>query len=172
MANLFVMKNDPNLSKVIWPSFKENIEEKHGYTGAKGHRGEDNAQNLLLNKNFFPELDTVIRHEDALHQYMGIDFTVRGKEGKLNFVDVKSGRSALYWKESTGWYITFRTDWLDKKKKTEYYMHVGPKGDVFAYYEIKKLTEWFNKNSNKITINDDGIILYKPNWPSIIKTNL
>lgn len=176
MARLFqVMKDDPEISRIIWPAYKPTLEEKHGSSGAKGARGEENAAVLLQNEEHFPELDVIIKHEDALHQMIGVDFTTVGKNGRVNYIDVKAGSSALYWDKELGeWYITFRPEWYSNaNKKTDYFMHLGPKGDLFVIYKLNDILEWLVDNHKLLKEEKYGKILYKKDWPlHLIHTNL
>lgn len=176
MAKLYhVMQNDPAISKIIWPAFKPTLEEKHGTAGATGARGEDNAAILLQNEEHFPEINLIIKHEDALHQLMGVDFTTVGSNGRVNYIDVKAGSSALYWnKDNTEWYITFNPEWYSNpNKKTDYFMHLGPKGDLFAIYRLNDMLEWLIDNHKLLIDGKYGKILYRNHWPKdLIHTNL
>ena len=171
----YVMQNDQAISSIIWPAFKDTLEEKHGGAGKLGARGEDDAAMFLQNEKYFPDLNVVIKHEDALHQLIGIDFTTVDVNGFVNYIDVKTGSSSLYWdKEKRDWFITFNPDWFtNTRKKTEYIMHIGPKGDVFAFYSINKMIEWGYNNKTLFTQGKYNTILYKQFWnKDLIQTNL
>lgn len=168
-----VVKNDHNESKLFWPSYKTLLEDKHGTAGEIGARGEDNAAKHLLNPNLFPELVIVEKREDAAFQKIGVDFITISESANINFIDVKSGSSALYYDTSKGWFITIHKNWFDPDKKTDYFMHLGPKGDVFAIYKISHFLEWAIENPTLLSDSKYGKILYKKNWPDhIIYTNL
>lgn len=173
-ATFFVQQNDPAISKLFWPSFTETLQEKHGKSGEKGSKGEENAAKILCDDKYFPELVVVIKNEDALSQLIGVDYTTVAKNGKVNYIDVKSGASALYWTKDQGWYLTFNKKWYSNpNKKTDYFMHVGPKGDVFAAYYFNEFLEWIIKNKEKLTEYEYGVKLNKKDWPSnLIYTNL
>lgn len=174
MAAIYkIVSNDLDESKLFWPAFKPLLEDKHGTSGQIGARGEDNAAKHLLNPDLFPELVIVEKREDAAFQKIGVDFITISKNANVNFIDVKSGSSALYYDTHKGWFITIHADWFDPTKKTDYFMHVGPKGDVFAIYKISNLLEWLIENPTLVSDAKYGKILYKKNWPdSIIYTNL
>lgn len=174
MATFCVIENDQEISKVIWPSFKDSLEDKHNNAGKIGSKGEDSAGVLLMNSVLFPYNKYVIKHNDALSQMMGIDYTVIDVKGGIHLIDVKSGSSALYWTKEDGWYITLKPDWFSNtNKKTEIFMHLGPKGDVFAYYNLNDLLEWLMDNHALLSESKYGKILNKRDWPkNIIRTNL
>lgn len=173
MTPSYIMTDIPEITQVIWPSYTPTLQEKHGVKGEKGARGEDNALLHLTNKEYFPDFKLIVRHEDSMHQLMGIDFTCFGSDGG-HFIDAKSGSSSLYWTRDTGWYVTFRSDWfINPDKKTEYIMHLGPKGDVFAIYHVVTLGNWRKDNLNKFEEGKYGPILLKRYWEeATIHTNL
>lgn len=174
MATFFVQQNDPVMSKLFWPSFTETLQEKHGKAGEIGARGEDNAAKILCDDEYFPEIVVVIKHEDALSQLIGVDYTTIAKNGRVNYIDVKSGATALYWTKEEGWYLTFKKEWYSNaNKKTDYFMHLGPKGDVFAVYNLNELLDWLIDNKSKLVEGKYGMKLFKKDWPSsLIYTNL
>ena len=170
MSSVCIMKNDPEISSVIWPSFKPTLEEKHGYTGNMGETGERNALTLIESGTPFGDVKYVVWHQDALHQMMGIDFTIFN--GRYFFVDVKSGASSLYYDKTVGgrygWYITVRPSVLNKTNKTDILMHLGPKGDVYVWYPKKKMKDYIDSHYD----GNDSVRLYTRDWPEFIKSNL
>jgi len=173
MTPTYTMTDVPEVTQVIWPAFKPTLQEKHGTSGEKGARGEDNALLHLTNKEYFPDFKLVVKHEDSMHQLMGVDFTCFGNDGG-HFIDAKSGSSSLYWTKDLGWYVTFRSDWFaNPHKKTEYFMHLGPKGDIFAIYHVGSLGHWRKNNLDKFKEGKYGPILLKKYWEdATIYTNL
>jgi len=164
-----IYKNDPSVSSVIWPSFKETLTEKHGHSGTKGDAGESNAFKLIESGKAMGDGKLLIWHQDALHQMMGIDFTFFN--GKYYFIDAKSGSSSLYYDKQVGgkngWYITLRASVLNKENKTDIIMHLGPKGDIYAWYFKKEMRELFN-----ISGRQEAKVYFK-DWPkNLIRTNL
>lgn len=173
MTPSYIMKDVPEITQAIWPAFKPTLQEKHGMSGDIGARGEDNALLHLTNEKYFPNFKLVVKHEDSAHQLMGIDFTCFGDDGG-HFIDAKTGSSALYWTKEQGWYLAFKSDWFaNPMKKTEYLMHLGPKGDVFAIYHIGSLGHWRKENLDKFEHGKYGYILLKKYWEeATIYTNL
>lgn len=164
---IVTVKNDPDVSRKIWPTFKETLTEKHGTSGTIGDRGEEKALELI--GTAFGDMKFVVHHKDALSQMMGIDFTVSTGKGYY-FVDVKSGASNLYYDKSVGgkggWYITLREDVLTKNNKTDILMHIGPKGDLYAWYFKKEMKELYDSVDSKVSR------LYYDDWPEWIRTNI
>ena len=161
------IKNDPEVSKKIWPSFKETLEEKHGKSGTIGDSGEEKA--ITLFEDAFGDVKFAAHHKDGLSQMMGIDFTIC-ISGKYYFVDIKSGSSSLFYDKSiggkSGWYITLRKNVINKNNKTDIIMHLGPKGDVYAWYHKKQMREFVKE------MKDQELKLYISDWPEWIKTSL
>jgi hypothetical protein len=164
---IVTVKNDPEVSKKIWPSFKETLTEKHGTTGSIGDHGEEKALELI--PVAFGDMKFVVHHKDALSQMMGIDFTINTGDGYF-FVDVKSGASNLYYDKDVGgikgWYITLRESILTKKNKTDILMHLGPKGDLYAWYPKKYMRQLYESMDSKPKR------LYYEEWPEWIRTNI
>lgn len=173
MTPHYIMEDVEEVTKRIWPTFKPTLQEKHGTSGEIGARGEDNALLHLTNEKYFPNFKMIIKHEDSAHQLMGIDFTCFGNDGG-HFIDAKSGSSALYWTKELGWFLHFKSEWFaNPLKKTEYMMHLGPKGDIFAIYHIGSLGHWRKDNLDKFEEGKYGYILLKKHWEdATIYTNL
>ena len=172
MTVIYTMRNDAELSKLIWPAFKESLVEKHGSSGEIGLRGEDNAAKILCNKVLFPDLTVVVKHEDAFHQIKGVDITTFDKDSRSDSIDVKAGSSALYWTSNTGWYMTFKQSWFTSQKVNTTFMHLGPKGDVFAMYNRVMMKEWVDNNPRLLTPGRYGTILVRKYWPQFVRSNL
>jgi len=172
MIPIHIMKNDPELSKLIWSSFKESLSDKHGTAGEIGLRGEAAASKLLSSGNILPSIKAIILHEDALHQLDGIDISVVLYNGSRNTIDVKAGSSALYYTQTEGWFLTLKPEWYNNHKINKSFMHVGPKGDVYAYYSRVDMEEWFNTKGQLLPDGRYGKILPLRHWPSFITHNL
>ena len=163
---------DDDVRKAVWPSFKVSIEEKHGKSGATGARGENNA--LKLFETDF-DFNLCLNHaEDVLGQLQGIDFTCYSKNIGFVTIDVKSGGSSLYWnREKKYWYITIKEDFFDKRKLSTHIMHIGPKGDLYAYYEKDKMVDFLASNAKNVLIkNTYGYILKLENFPEFVQHNI
>lgn len=161
-------KHDPELSNKIWKAFKPTLTEKHGDKGSMGKEGEDAAMGLIA--KHFPEVKYAIAHEDALHQMLGIDITLIHQDASSTFVDVKTGASNLYWTRVDGWYITIKPSYLTTHKRMDSLMHLGPKKDVFAYYDLPLMIEFCKIKLPKAFTED--VMIPRRLWPSFIRTNL
>jgi len=163
---------DDDVRKAIWPSFKLSLEEKHGNSGAIGQRGEENAINLI--QEHFPNMFQVCydHSEDVAAQYRGIDLTLFHRQGIMT-VDVKSGKTGLYWdRDNKYWYITLREDFFNKRKNNNAIMHVGPKGDLFALYNKSEMEKFFISNEELFIKDEYGYRLSMDDWPDFIQHNL
>lgn len=158
--------HDQSLADAIWPSFVPTLEEKHGAAGGIGRRGEESAAAII--QKYFDGVKVLISHEDCLHQLMGIDITLINKDGTISLVDVKAGRSGLYYSDGS-WYITLRKDHYNTMKKTEYLMHIGPKGDVYAYYDREQMAGFIRKKGIKL---DTPFLLKRRHFPDFVMTNV
>jgi len=163
-------KHDGDLASIIWPSFKETLEEKHGRSGAKGNRGEQLALKLIQEDKLFYGTDWAVSCQDCLFQIMGCDIVIRNQE-KYYFIDVKHGSSSLYYDKECGgkdgWFFTLRGDVLNKTNKTDIILHLGPKGDVYTWYPKKEMQMFAGRMTKRQTIR-----VYKSEWPDFIRTNL
>lgn len=158
------------VAKTFWPSFKVTLEEKHGDNGKEGHRGEQNAIKLLK-ENF--DFDVLYDHgKDVISQLHGIDFTAVKIKRKFITIDAKSGRSNLYYdRNEQYWYITLREDIFVSHKFNTHVMHVGPKGDLFAYYDKEKMNE-FRKKSGRLIADKYGYRLKVKDFPDFVHHNI
>lgn len=169
-----LLKLAPNQEAIeaIWPSFKVNIEEKHGSSGQIGQRGETAAIELL--KNHFQPKCIIDHSQDVVGQLLGIDLTVVHPRGVMT-VDVKSGSTSLYYdRELRSWYIGMRADWFLPSKRNEYIMHVGPKGDRFCLYKKDKMKDFLRENFDPADLFNgvyDEQKLHKADWPGWIINN-
>jgi hypothetical protein len=164
---------DDDVRKVLWPSFKLSIAEKHGNSGAIGQRGEENAIKLI-EKHYASSFQVCYDHsEDVVGQYCGIDLTLIGKSGTMT-IDVKSGKTGLYWdKDKQYWYITIRDDFFDNPRKTNTaFMHVGPKGDLFVMYNKAKMYDYIKSLDCKLIKDKYGNRLRMSDWPDFVEHNL
>lgn len=166
---------NPIVRDAIWKAFKPVLEDKHGTSGSEGRRGELCALKLLEEHFDYPVCYD--HSEDVVGQLFGVDFTlISGKH--MCTVDVKSQRSALYWnKQRCYWYITVREDFFDPRKTNSHIMHVGPKGDLFAFYEKAKMKELFDSmmslpNQNVFIKDTYGYQLALDKWPPFIQHNI
>ena len=159
-------KHDPELSSIIWPMFTATLDEKHGVAGTIGRQGEEAALKILQER--FPTVKYAIMHDDCLNQMMGIDITLIHKDNSFDLVDVKSGRSGLYYADNN-WYITLRKDHYNPRKKTEYLMHIGPKGDVFAFYNRALMAGFIEQKRIQL---DEPYKLKRRHFPDFVTTNV
>jgi hypothetical protein len=164
---------DDDVRKAIWPSFKVSIADKHGNSGAIGQRGEENAIKLI--QKHFPDSYRVCydHSEDVIGQYQGIDLTLFHSNGILT-VDVKSGKTGLYWdRDKQYWYITIRDDFFNNKRKiNNTFMHVGPKGDLFIMYDKVKMFNHINQPDSNLIQDTYGYRLRMSDWPFFVEHNL
>jgi len=163
---------DDDARKALWPSFKISIIDKHREMGATGDRGEKNA--LLLLKDDFNFAICYDHAEDVIGQLYGIDFTCYSKDSHPVTIDVKSGGSSLYWdKTNKYWYITIKEDFFNKRKTSTHIMQVGPKGDLYAYYEKNKMIDFLaEKAKDVLTKTAYGYILKLKDFPNFIQHNI
>ena len=164
---------DDEVRKVIWPSFKVSIADKHDNNGAIGQRGEEHAIKLL-DKHFPDTYKLCYDHsEDVIGQYQGIDLTLFHRNGIMT-VDVKSGKTGLYWdRNNQYWYITIRDDFFNSNRKTNNaFMHVGPKGDLFVLYNKAKMFTFFNEHNYLFVEDTYGHRLRMSDWPPFVEHNL
>jgi hypothetical protein len=161
------------IRKVLWPAFKLDNGTKHGINGVNGGLGEQAAINLIEAK--YPNLyKTVLDHSnDCIGQWQGIDLTFIGN-GVFNTVDVKTGKTGLYWnKEKKYWFITIRDEFFNHPRKTNsHFMHVGPKKDIFAMYSKRDMEEYMLDYPDFFHKVEHGYILKKNDWPDFISHNL
>jgi hypothetical protein len=162
---------DDDIRKAIWPSFKLKIEDKHGKNGAQGLKGEEAAIKLI--EQDYPQYTLCLDHsEDVAGQYQGIDLTLFSKSGILT-VDVKSGKTGLYWdRDNMYWYITIKDEFFIDRKINEEFFHVGLKGDKYARYLKKDMKNLFNDRRNIFIKDEYGYRLKKENWPDFITHNI
>lgn len=155
--------------KAIWPSFKISIEEKHGQSGIEGHRGEQNALKLF-DEHF--EFDVIYDHsEDVVGQLYGVDFTGISSKRKPLTIDAKSGSSSLYYdRNEQYWYITLRDEIFNPRKINTHVIHIGPKGDLFAFYNKQKMDE-FRKRSARLVEDKYGQRLKVKDFPDFVVHN-
>lgn len=172
MIPIYTMKNEPELSKLIWPAFKDRLDEKHGDMGSIGLRGEDAASKIIASGKILSNIKTIIMHEDALHQLDGIDISVVQFNGHRETIDVKTGSTALYYTQSEGWFMTLKDEWYNNVKSNKAFMHLGPKCDVYAYYSRSEMENWYNTKGQSLRPGKYGRILPRRFWPDFIKTNL
>lgn len=169
-AKIAFTKHDGDLASIIWPSFKETLEEKHGETGARGNKGEQFALKLIEDKKLFLGTEWAVSCQDCLFQIMGCDIVIRNNE-KYYFVDVKHGSSSLYFDKEVGgkdgWFFTVRGEVLNKPNKTDIILHLGPKGDVYTWYPKNEMKMLLGRLSNRQTVR-----VYRKDWPDFIRTNL
>ena len=156
--------------KAVWNAFKVSIEEKHGENGSEGLRGEQNALNLL-EENF--DFKVIYDHsKDVIGQLYGVDFTCINPSIKPITVDAKSGRSNLYYdRNEQYWYITLRDDIFNPRKINSHVMHIGPKGDLYAFYEKEKMDE-FRKKSARLIKDGNGYRLKVKDFPDFVQHNV
>jgi hypothetical protein len=163
-------KHDQELANRIWKAFKPTLTEKHGATGSMGKEGEEAALTLIESHPEFDDVKYAISHEDALHQMLGIDITLIYEDGSSDFVDVKTGASSLYWTPTEGWYITIKPSFLLSMKRNDAIMHLGPKKDLFVFYDRMRMLDFCRKRLPKALEQD--VILYKRHWPDFFRSNL
>ena len=170
MTKVIDIPYNEELRNAIWPAFKVEIEDKHGYGGTEGARGEANALKLLI-ENF--NYNTIINHaKDVWSQLFGIDFTCFNNRKDHITVDAKSGRSSLYWdKENKYWYITIRPEFFDPEKNNSHVMHVGPKGDLFVMYEKRKMEEYMF-TCKRLIQDNYGKRLRLQDFPDFVEHNI
>lgn len=160
------------IRKVLWPAFKINNGTKHGVNGVNGGLGEQAAIGLI--EKIYPDYYKIVldHSDDCIGQLQGIDLTFIGN-GKYDTVDVKTGKTGLYWnKERKYWYITIQHDFFDTKKLNSYFMHVGPKKDIFAWYSKDKMKDYMIDYPDYFHRDEYGYILKKNNWPDFLEHNL
>lgn len=162
--------HDQNLADTIWPQFTSTLEEKHGQKGSIGKSGEEAAIIHLSNEKFFPGIKYIISHEDCLHQLLGIDITTIHRNNTSTFIDVKTGKSNLYWERDEGWFITLKPSFFNTTKRYDAIMHMGPKKDVFAYYNVNDMREFLSRRLSSALAQDT--VLMRRHWPDFIITNL
>lgn len=155
----------------MWPSFKRSLEEKHGENGATGDRLEGAALQLI-EEHMKPAI--VIDHsQDVVGQFHGIDYTVYFDNGRTITVDVKGGRSGIYFdSKERYWYITIRDDFFIERKINSHFFHTGPKGDLYVFYNKKEMREWLDKHPYLLIPDKYGSRLDARNLPDRAKTNL
>jgi hypothetical protein len=143
-----------DVKQILWPAFKVSIEDKHGDSGSQGLRGEQNAIALAKEHLTFPICYD--HSEDVVGQLFGIDLTLVGT-GSFITVDVKSGRSSLYWnKADKYWFVTVKKSYFDKRKKNTHIMHIGPKGDLFVMYRKDDLLNAIKDDKVVYTEQDEN----------------
>lgn len=162
--------HDPILASKIWQTYKPTLEEKHGSDGVMGLDGETAAAHFLGNADYFPENKYIVSHEDCLHQLLGIDITVIKQDGTSVFVDAKTGKTSLYWTPEDGWYITLKPELFTNHKRTDAIMHLGPKKDVFAFYNINTMKDFLAHRLPSAF--KKTIMLHRRHWPAFIASNL
>lgn len=163
--------NDPEVSAIIWPTFKVSLDEKHPGSGAAGLRGESFALKLIVDDLIYGPVRSIIHHEDCVFQLLGSDITVWTDHEGPQFIDVKYGGSALYYDPKVGdWFITLRQSVLEKQNKTDHILHIGPKGDVYATYNKRAMNAWLEHKNKTI---DGEYKHYRKHWDyNIIGSNL
>lgn len=161
----------------IWPSFKPSIIDKHGIAGSIGERGEEHAITHISNE--FNSQTVLNCAQSPVLQLLGIDLIADTWSGIITF-DIKAGSSSLYWdKDALSWYITISDDFFIERKKNDYIMHTGVKGDLFCYYKTSVMKAWVeeNKRHKRLLIpvnytNTARYKLFKRHWPDFIRSNL
>jgi hypothetical protein len=170
MTKVIELPYNEELAKAIWPSFKEKIEKKHGSTGAEGVRFESEALKHLLQDFSF---NTILDHsKDVWGQLFGVDLTCFNKREDHITIDVKGGKTSLYYDfDEKYWYITLKHDFFDMDKKNSHIMQVGPKGDKYAIYSRKEMIEFLNRGPRLI---DDrwGKRLMLKDFPDFVQHNI
>lgn len=177
MKGMFVMTQvikspyNDEIRKAVWYSFKKSNVDKHGKNGAIGERGEQNAIKLLT--EIMSPKSIVDHSEDALMQLLGVDLTVVGD--KVRTIDVKSGKTGLYWnRDRSYWYITIKDEFFKPEKVNTHFMHLGPKGDVYVMYSKTDLINWMSSDENKKRLikDDYGYRIRREDWPDFMHTNM
>lgn len=170
MTKVIDIPYNEEMKNAIWPDFKVDIKDKHGYSGAEGARGEANALNLLI-ENF--NFNTIINHaKDVWGQLVGIDFTCFNSRKNYITVDAKSGRTSLYYDfDDRYWYIVIKPEFFNEEKTNTHIMQIGPKGDKYALYKKSDMLDFLKKKPRLI---DDrfGKRIMLEDFPDFIEHNI
>lgn len=162
---------DQKKAAEMWPSFVPNIEDKHGSSGHTGNRLEEAAVSLV--QTHFPGVEICIDHStDVVGQFYGIDYTLIKRDRSIT-VDVKGGRTGVYWdRDNRYWYVTIRDDFFNERKINSHFMHVGPKGDLYAIYSKRKMKEHIEANPHLLIPDTYGSRLKIKDLPQGSDSNI
>lgn len=177
MTVVHKLQFDKKESEAIWPHFFPAIEDKHGHTGTVGSVAESAAvEHLtqLFNPKFIIDCGS-----SPLMQMMGIDLVVKTDE-EFKTIDVKGGRSALYWDpRQQEWFITFTDEYFYTFKENKYFFHQSIKGDYYCMYDKSEMDEWLQPKKhltgllNPRSLGDTTQYkIVKRHWPEFLKHNL